>query len=112
MKKNAYEIYQNTLDEIRAAGTYKNERVITTPQGAKIDTTAAKGVLNMCANNYLGLADNAEIITAAKAAYDAWGYGLSSVRFICGTQGIHKELEKRIAGFLGMADRYTADSGR
>ena len=104
MKKNAYEIYQNTLDEIRAAGTYKNERVITTPQGAKIDTTAAKGVLNMCANNYLGLADNAEIIAAAKAAYDEWGYGLSSVRFICGTQGIHKELEQRIAAFLGMED--------
>ena len=104
MKKNAYEIYQNTLDEIRAAGTYKNERVITTPQGAKIDTTAAKGVLNMCANNYLGLADNAEIIAAAKAAYDEWGYGLSSVRFICGTQGIHKELEQRIAAFLGMDD--------
>ena len=104
MKKNAYEIYQNTLDEIRAAGTYKSERVITTPQGAKIDTTAAKGVLNMCANNYLGLADNAEIIAVAKAAYDDWGYGLSSVRFICGTQGIHKELEKRIAGFLGMED--------
>ena len=102
--KSAYEIYQTTLDEIRAAGTYKNERVITTPQGARIDTTATKGVLNMCANNYLGLADNAEIIAAAKAAYDDWGYGLSSVRFICGTQGIHKELEQRIAGFLGMED--------
>ena len=104
MTKNAYEIYQTTLDEIRAAGTYKNERVITTPQGARIDTTATKGVLNMCANNYLGLADNAEVIAAAKAAYDDWGYGLSSVRFICGTQGIHKELERRIAGFLGMED--------
>ena len=104
MSKPAYEIYRGILDEIRAAGTYKNERVITTPQGAKIDTTAAKGVLNMCANNYLGLADNAELIAAAKAAYDEWGYGLSSVRFICGTQGIHKELEKRIAGFLGMDD--------
>ena len=104
MSKPAYEIYRGILDEIRAAGTYKNERVITTPQGAKIDTTAAKGVLNMCANNYLGLADNAELIAAAKAAYDEWGYGLSSVRFICGTQGIHKDLEKRIAGFLGMDD--------
>ncbi|MEA4870861.1 MAG: glycine C-acetyltransferase [Christensenella sp.] len=104
MKKVAYEIVQTTLDEIRAAGTYKNERVITTPQGARIDTTAAKGVLNMCANNYLGLADNAEVIAAAKAAYDDWGYGLSSVRFICGTQGIHKELERRIAKFLGMED--------
>ena len=104
MSKPAYEIYRGVLDEIRAAGTYKNERVITTPQGAKIDTTAAKGVLNMCANNYLGLADNAELIAAAKAAYDEWGYGLSSVRFICGTQGIHKQLEQRIAGFLGMED--------
>ena len=104
MSKPAYEIYRGTLDEIRAAGTYKEERVITTPQGAKIDTTKAKGVLNMCANNYLGLADNPEIIAAAKAAYDMWGYGLSSVRFICGTQGIHKELERRIAGFLGMDD--------
>ena len=104
MTKQVYEIYQNTLNEIRAAGTYKEERVITTPQGAKIDTTKTKGVLNLCANNYLGLADNAALIAAAKASYDEWGYGLSSVRFICGTQGIHKELEKRIAGFLGMED--------
>ena len=104
MTKQAYEIYQNTLNEICAAGTYKEERVITTPQGARIDTTKSSGVLNLCANNYLGLADNAEIIAAAKAAYDEWGYGLSSVRFICGTQGIHKELEQRIAGFLGMED--------
>ena len=104
MTKQAYEIYQNTLNEIRAAGTYKEERVITTPQGARIDTTKSSGVLNLCANNYLGLADNAEIIAAAKAAYDEWGYGLSSVRFICGTQGIHKELERRIAAFLGMED--------
>lgn len=104
MTKQAYEIYQNTLNEIRAAGTYKEERVITTPQGAKIDTTKTKGVLNLCANNYLGLADNAELIAAAKASYDEWGYGLSSVRFICGTQGIHKKLEQRIAGFLGMED--------
>ncbi|MEA4940146.1 MAG: glycine C-acetyltransferase [Christensenella sp.] len=104
MTKQAYEIYQNTLNEIRAAGTYKEERVITTPQGAKIDTTKTKGVLNLCANNYLGLADNAALIAAAKASYDEWGYGLSSVRFICGTQGIHKELEQRIAGFLGMED--------
>ncbi len=104
MSKQAYEIYRTALHEIRDAGTYKNERVITTPQGARIDTTAANGVLNMCANNYLGLADNADLIAAAKAAYDAWGYGLSSVRFICGTQSIHKELEKRIAGFLGMDD--------
>ena len=104
MNKSAYEIYNGTLDEIRAAGTYKLERVITTPQGARIDTTKTSGVLNMCANNYLGLADHPALIAAAKASYDKWGYGLSSVRFICGTQGIHKELESRIARFLGMDD--------
>ncbi len=104
MRKQAYDIYSGLLNDIRAAGTYKEERIITTPQGARIDTTKTAGVLNMCANNYLGLADNPEIIRSAKAAYDAWGYGLSSVRFICGTQGIHKELERRIAGFLGMDD--------
>jgi len=104
MNKQAYEIYRGMLDEIRAAGTYKLERVITTPQGAKIDTTMTSGVLNMCANNYLGLADHPALIEAAKASYDTWGYGLSSVRFICGTQGIHKELEARIANFLGMED--------
>lgn len=104
MTKQAYEIYRKQLDDIRAAGTFKDERIITTPQRARIDTTKAKGVLNMCANNYLGLADNPDIIAAAKAAYDAWGYGLSSVRFICGTQGIHKQLESRIAGFLKTDD--------
>ena len=104
MSKQAYEIYRGVLDEIRAAGTYKEERVITTPQGARIDTTQTTGVLNMCANNYLGLADHPALIAAAKASYDTWGYGLSSVRFICGTQGIHKELESRIARFLGMED--------
>ena len=102
--KKAYEIYRATLDEIIAAGTYKEERVIATPQGARIDTTKTAGVLNMCANNYLGLANHPALIEAAKASYDAWGYGLSSVRFICGTQGIHKELESRIARFLGMED--------
>jgi glycine C-acetyltransferase len=104
MSKQAYELYRGMLDEIRAAGTYKQERVITTPQGARIDTTKTSGVLNMCANNYLGLADHPALIEAAKASYDQWGYGLSSVRFICGTQGIHKELEARIARFLGMED--------
>ncbi|NLI54273.1 MAG: glycine C-acetyltransferase [Clostridiales bacterium] len=104
MRKQAYDIYSGILSDIRAAGTYKEERVITTPQGARIDTTKTADVLNMCANNYLGLADNPEIIKSAKDAYDTWGYGLSSVRFICGTQGIHKELERRIAGFLGMDD--------
>lgn len=102
--KSAYQYFENTLQEIREAGTYKNERVITTEQKALIDTTEVKGVLNMCANNYLGLANNKDVIAAAKAAYDTYGYGLSSVRFICGTQSIHKELEARIARFVGMED--------
>ncbi len=102
--KKAYSIYSEQLGEIREAGTYKNERIITTPQKSRIDTTKAKGVVNMCANNYLGLSDNAELIAAAKASYDEWGFGLSSVRFICGTQDIHKQLEARVAAFVGMED--------
>ncbi len=102
--KQAFEVFKSELENIRAAGTYKEERVITTEQRARIDTTRAKGVLNMCANNYLGLSNNREIIEAAKASYDKWGYGLSSVRFICGTQEIHKELERKIAGFLKTDD--------
>jgi len=102
--KKAYSIYREQLDAIREAGTYKEERIITTPQGSRIDTTKAKCVVNMCANNYLGLSNNPELIAAAKASYDEWGFGLSSVRFICGTQGIHKELEGRIAKFTGQED--------
>ena len=102
--KKAYEFYQNELSAIREAGTYKDERIIVTPQKSRIDTTLAKGVVNMCANNYLGLSDNPELIAAAKASYDEWGFGLSSVRFICGTQDIHKQLEGRIARFVGMED--------
>ncbi len=102
--KKAYSIYREQLDAIREAGTYKDERIITTPQRSRIDTTKAKGVVNMCANNYLGLSNNPDLIAAAKASYDEWGFGLSSVRFICGTQGIHKELEGRIAKFVGMED--------
>ncbi len=102
--KQAYEFYRNELSAIREAGTYKDERIIVTPQKSRIDTTLAKGVVNMCANNYLGLSDNAELIAAAKASYDQWGFGLSSVRFICGTQDIHKQLESRIAKFVGMED--------
>ncbi|MBR4861864.1 MAG: glycine C-acetyltransferase [Firmicutes bacterium] len=102
--KTALKKYQQTLDEIRESGTWKNERIITTPQKSRIDTTAASHVVNMCANNYLGLSDNAQLIEAAKASYDQWGFGLSSVRFICGTQQIHKDLEKKIADFLGMDD--------
>ncbi len=102
--KQAYEIFRNELTSIREAGTYKDERIITTPQRARIDTTAKNGVLNMCANNYLGLSDNKEIIAAAKASYDEWGFGLSSVRFICGTQQIHKKLERKLAEFIGTDD--------
>ncbi|MBE7007787.1 MAG: glycine C-acetyltransferase [Ruminococcaceae bacterium] len=102
--KSAYESFAAELDAIREAGTYKEERIITTPQRSRIDTTQAKRVVNMCANNYLGLSDNPRLIAAAKASYDKWGFGLSSVRFICGTQEIHKELERKIADFVGMED--------
>lgn len=94
---------ENTLDEIREAGLYKNERVIESPQEAHIEVNDQE-VLNMCANNYLGLSDDPRIVEAAHRALDEWGYGLSSVRFICGTQEIHKELEKKISQFLGMED--------
>src|SRR5258708_28486128 len=90
---------QARIDEIRAAGLYKSERVMLSPQNAHVDTNAARGVLNMCANNYLGLAGHPEVIRAAHEALDRWGYGLASVRFICGTQQIHKELEQRISAF-------------
>ena len=102
--KSAILKYRKTLEEIRESGTWKNERIITTPQRSRIDTTQASHVVNMCANNYLGLSDSKELIEAAKASYDRWGFGLSSVRFICGTQQIHKDLEKKIADFLGMDD--------
>ena len=102
--KAALESYLKELDAIREAGTWREERIITTPQRDVIDTTKKAHVVNMCANNYLGLADNPELIAAAKASYDRWGFGLSSVRFICGTQEIHKELERRIADFVGTDD--------
>ncbi|MGN0787206.1 MAG: glycine C-acetyltransferase [Christensenellales bacterium] len=102
--KQAYEIFRNELASIKEAGTYKDERIITTPQRARIDTTKTNGVLNMCANNYLGLSNNPEVIAAAKASYDKWGFGLSSVRFICGTQQIHKQLERKLADFIGTDD--------
>src|SRR6266567_1770655 len=92
------------LDDIRAAGTYKRERIITTPQDAHIRVADGQPVLNMCANNYLGLAGHPAVIKAAQEALDRWGYGLSSVRFICGTQSIHKELERTLSEFLGTED--------
>ena len=102
--KSALNLIENELEAIRQAGTWREERIITTPQRSRIDTTAARAVVNMCANNYLGLSNRQELIDAAKASYDQWGFGLSSVRFICGTQQIHNELEKRIAAFSGMDD--------
>ncbi|SMB94535.1 2-amino-3-ketobutyrate coenzyme A ligase [Hymenobacter roseosalivarius DSM 11622] len=95
---------ENQLAEIKANGLFKKERIITSPQGAKIETDEAGEVLNFCANNYLGLSSHPEVIEAAKAAIDSHGYGLSSVRFICGTQDIHKELERKLAEFLGTED--------
>jgi glycine C-acetyltransferase len=92
------------LDEIRSAGLFKAERVIVSPQGSSIRVADSKEVLNLCANNYLGLADDPRIVASAKEALDRWGYGLASVRFICGTQDVHKQLEQRISGFLGTED--------
>jgi len=92
------------LSDIRAGGTYKHERIITTPQGATVAVGDARPVLNLCANNYLGLANHPEVVAAAREALGRWGFGLSSVRFICGTQAIHKELEARLSVFLGTED--------
>jgi glycine C-acetyltransferase len=95
---------QTQLDEIRAAGLYKQERVLATPQSAHVQVAAGAETLNLCANNYLGLADHPALVEAAKEALDRWGYGLASVRFICGTQEVHKELEAAISAFLAMED--------
>ena len=95
---------EQQLSGIRAAGTYKNERVIITPQGTTIRVADGQPVLNFCANNYLGLAQHPAVAAAAKAAIDEWGYGCASVRFICGTQGVHKQLEKKLSEFLGTED--------
>ncbi len=105
MQESFKRYLQDKLDEMRKRGLYKEERIITGAQGAWIDVGGRQSkVLNMCANNYLGLACNPDIIRAAKESYDKWGYGLSSVRFICGTQSIHKELENRLSTFLGAED--------
>ncbi len=95
---------ENQLADVREAGLYKAERIITSPQGGNITVAGGDRVLNFCANNYLGLADDVRLITAAKQALDEYGYGMASVRFICGTQEIHKKLEQKLAGFLGMED--------
>ncbi|UHQ24431.1 glycine C-acetyltransferase [Lysobacter sp. 5GHs7-4] len=96
--------YADTLDEIRAAGLFKSERVITSPQSAEITLEDGRTVLNFCANNYLGLADHPDVIQAAKDALDTHGFGMASVRFICGTQDLHKQLEQTIADFFGTQD--------
>jgi len=95
---------QQQLNDIRTAGTYKRERVIVTPQGTSIRVADGKPVLNLCANNYLGLAQHPAVAAAAKEAIDRWGYGCASVRFICGTQGVHKQLELKLSEFLGTED--------
>ncbi|MFI7618405.1 glycine C-acetyltransferase [Nonomuraea terrae] len=103
MFTNVREQLRTTLDEIAEAGLLKPERVISTPQSSQVGV-AGREVLNFCANNYLGLADDPTVIEAAKQALDRWGFGMASVRFICGTQEVHKELEGRLSEFLGMED--------
>jgi glycine C-acetyltransferase len=104
MYKKLQPALQQELKAIKEAGLYKRERIITTPQGAEIKTSDGKKVINFCANNYLGLSSHPRVIKAAKDAIDTHGFGMSSVRFICGTQDIHKELEERISAFFGAED--------
>jgi glycine C-acetyltransferase len=99
----ARDLFRSTLEQIRSAGTWKEERVIQSPQGAEIEV-GGRRVLNFCANNYLGLSSHPDLLAAARAALDGRGYGLSSVRFICGTQDLHRELERRLAAFFGFDD--------
>jgi glycine C-acetyltransferase len=103
-KSEIFQSIQNELDQLKSEGLYKKERIITSRQSAEISTTTQNQVLNFCANNYLGLSANQEVIDASKRAIDSHGFGLSSVRFICGTQDIHKELEQKIAAFVGTED--------
>ncbi len=102
--KTALKYFKETCETIEKEGLTKNEKIITTPQGAKVKLSDGKQVINMCANNYLGLGNNPDVINAAKESYDRYGYGLSSVRFICGTQELHKNLENKLSAFLGTED--------
>ncbi|MGB0579460.1 MAG: glycine C-acetyltransferase [Limisphaerales bacterium] len=104
MNDSFRQLLETQLADIRDAGTYKNERVIMTPQGTTISVADGSPVLNMCANNYLGLAQHPEVQKAAHEALDQWGYGCASVRFICGTQGVHRQLEEKLSDFLGTDD--------
>ena len=102
--KSALKYFKETCETIEKEGLTKNEKVIMTPQGAKVSLSDGRDVINMCANNYLGLGNNPDVIAAAKESYDNYGYGLSSVRFICGTQKLHKDLEEKLSKFLGTED--------
>lgn len=104
VKQDILDIYAKEVEGIKEAGLFKGEAPIASPQGARVKLEDGREVINMCANNYLGLGDDKRLIEAAKKIYDEKGYGLASVRFICGTQDIHKQLEKRISSFLGMDD--------
>lgn len=104
MDKKFVDYLTTQLEDLKTKGLYKVERIITSPQDAHIKVTGGKEVLNFCANNYLGLADDPDLIAAARSSYEKYGYGMASVRFICGTQTVHKELEKRISHFLGTED--------
>lgn len=104
MNKDVKEFFLSELEKIKDSGLWKDERIITSPQSARINVRGISGMLNMCANNYLGLSNHPEVIRAARESYDKWGYGLSSVRFICGTQEIHKQLEEKISEYLGTED--------
>lgn len=101
---NFYNHLESQIEELKTTGLYKQERVITSPQNAEVNINSNQHVINLCANNYLGLADNQELIATAKKSLDSHGFGMASVRFICGTQDVHKELEKRLSDFLGMED--------
>lgn len=104
VKQDILDIYAKEVEGIKEAGLFKGEAPIASPQGARVKLEDGREVINMCANNYMGLGDDKRLIEAAKKTYDEKGYGLASVRFICGTQDIHKQLEKRISSFLGMDD--------
>ena len=104
MNKEMKEHFLSEIANIKESGLWKDERIISSQQTARINVLNKNGLLNMCANNYLGLSNNPEVIAAARDSYDKWGYGLSSVRFICGTQQIHKQLESKISEYLGTED--------
>ena len=104
MSKSINADLQKQMEEMKTAGVYKTERILSTPQSPALGLADGQEVLNFCANNYLGLSNNPEVVKASQETMDRWGYGLSSVRFICGTQELHTQLEKAVSKFLGMED--------